>query len=82
LAPDPTWSTGASNDAGNASGAVWCPRTVDTTVQIPDGDHNGMGWSLATGGRAIHSFHTVHAAWIEQYILYGESRMKYSLIYY
>ena len=45
LAPDPTWSTGASNDGGNASGQVWCPRTVDTTVQIPNGSFNGMGWA-------------------------------------
>ena len=31
LAPDPTWSTGITS---NASSSLYCPKTIDTTIQV------------------------------------------------
>lgn len=49
LAPDPTWSTGVTS---NASSPIWCPKTIDTTIQVVDTgcgfSCNGMGWKVHT----------------------------------
>jgi alpha-L-fucosidase len=36
VAPDPNWSTGATNDGGNPDSPVYCPAECDTTLQERD----------------------------------------------
>jgi len=35
-APDPTWSTGVTNDGGDPNSPFWCPAECDTTLQNRD----------------------------------------------
>ena len=35
-APDPTWSTGVSNDGGDPTSPIFCPAECDTTLQEND----------------------------------------------
>ena len=36
IAPDPNWSTGTTEDGGDADSPVFCPAECDTTLQNED----------------------------------------------
>lgn len=44
FAPDPTWATGVGGNGGASNSSVWCPKSIDTPLQVPDA-WNGMGWN-------------------------------------
>ena len=56
-APDPTWSTGVSNDGGDPDSPIFCPAECDTTLQDNDRWFWGANQTLRGLAELVDVYH-------------------------